>query len=325
MGTEGRLRQVARQKWERPIMIRAKPAARKTAPSPLVVRPGRFPFGETTPAHWIADKPELAQMINGASLVMPFLEPFLISSIQAARGHIADAALDADAAGFCGQELQHLRTHRRFNATLTAKGYERIAGLEARMRADYAQLQTRPLAERLAYTAGFEAMTMGVTKWVVSQRGMLFAKADPAMASFILWHMVEETEHKCVAFDVYQATTPCHALRAWGVLAGSLHVIRLTREGYAILLEHDGLWRRPLSRLKVWGHALRFLWHTIPFLFRAMLPGHDPRNETDPDWVREWIAGYDALIARSGEPAVMPMIDPAAPGIPTPFAALQAA
>jgi predicted metal-dependent hydrolase len=296
-----------------------------TAMPPLVVRPGRFAFGEDTPAQWIADKPELAQMINGASLVMPFLEPFLIASIQAARGQITDPALDADAAGFCGQELQHLRTHRRFNATLTARGYVRIADLEARMRADYAQLQTRPLAQRLAYTAGFEAMTMGVTKWIVSQRQMLFARADPAMASFILWHMVEETEHKCVAFDVYQAVTPGFARRAWGVLAGSLHVIRLTHAGYRILLEHDGLWHRPKSRLKVWGHALRFMLHTLPFLLRAMLPGHDPRHEADLPWVREWIAGYDALVARSGEPPAMPVIDPAAPGMPPPFAAQLAA
>ncbi|WP_298284357.1 metal-dependent hydrolase, partial [Novosphingobium sp.] len=84
-----------------------------TAALPLVVRPGRFVLDADTPAHWIADKPELAQMINGASLVMPFLEPFLIASIQAARGQITDPALDADAAGFCGQELQHLRAHRR--------------------------------------------------------------------------------------------------------------------------------------------------------------------------------------------------------------------
>ena len=295
------------------------------AVTPLVVRPGRFAFGDDTPAHWIADKPELAQMMNGASLVMPFLEPFLIASIQAARGQITDPALDADAAGFCGQELQHLRAHRRFNATLAARGYGRIAELEARMRADYAHLQTRPLAQRLAYTAGFEAMTMGLTKWIVSQRGMLFGQADPAMASFILWHMVEETEHKCVAFDVYQAVTPGFARRAWGVLAGSLHVIRLSRAGYQILLEHDGLWHRPASRRKVWGHALRFVRHTLPFLLRAMLPGHNPRHETDLPWVRDWIAGYEALVAQSGEPPAMPLIDLAAPGMPPPFAAQLAA
>ena len=76
----------------------AEPISMQQATHSLVVRPGRFAFGEATPAHWIADKPELSQMINGASLVMPFLEPFLIASIQAARGQIADPALDADAA-----------------------------------------------------------------------------------------------------------------------------------------------------------------------------------------------------------------------------------
>lgn len=290
----------------------------------LSIRPGKFEFGAVS-AHWISDKPELSQMMNGASLVMPFLEPFLISSIQAARPQITDATLDAEAAGFCGQELQHSRTHRRFNATLVMRGYTGIARLEARMRAEYGKLQQKSLADRLAYTAGFEAMTLGITKWIVSERQSLFAKADPAMASFILWHMVEETEHKCVAFDVYQAVAPGYLRRAWGVLAGSLHVIRLTRAGYEILLQHDGLWGRPLSRLKVWRQVLVFARHALPFLIRAALPGHNPRHETDLDWVRQWIEGYDRMVSTSGEPAAMPVIDPTAPGMPTPFAAAQAA
>ena len=306
-------------------MTRTDPMKQRATSAQLVVRPGRFEFSDATSAHWIADKPELSQMINGASLVMPFLEPFLISSIQGARPQIADPHLDTDAADFCGQEMQHARTHRRFNATLTSKGYGKIAGLEARMRADYAKLQQRPLADRLAYTAGFEAMTLGVTKWIVNQREPLFAKADPAMASFILWHMVEETEHKCVAFDVYQAVSPGYARRVWGVLAGSLHVIRLSRAGYEILLRHDQLWSRPGSRLRVWAHAMVFVWHALPFLIRAALPGHDPRHETDLDWVREWIEGYDALVAHSGEPQAMPVIDPAAPGMPPPCVGVQAA
>lgn len=306
-------------------MAKVDPVPASATAAQIVVRPGRFAFGDATSAHWISDKPELSQMINGASLVMPFLEPFLISSIQAARTAITDPTLDFEAAGFCGQEIQHSRAHRRFNATLAAKGYAEISKLDGRMRSDYAKLQQRSLPDRLAYTAGFEAMTLGITRWIVNQRQMLFAKADPAMASFILWHMVEETEHKCVAFDVYQAVSPGYARRAWGVIAGSLHVIRLTRAGYEILLRHDGMWRRPASRLKVWWHALVFVQNALPFLIRAALPGHDPRHENDPDWVREWIEGYDALVADSGEPAEIPSVNPAASGIPTPFAAVAAA
>src|SRR5690606_13681777 len=124
-----------------------------------------------------------------------------------AMGKLEDPAIREEAAAFIGQEGQHFQTHRRFNEGLKRKGYERLAEVEARMEASYAWLERRSLRTRLAYSAGFEAMTMGVTKWLVTKRFRLFAGADPHATSFLLWHMVEEVEHKLVAFDVYQAVS----------------------------------------------------------------------------------------------------------------------
>ncbi len=50
-------------------------------------------------------------------------------------------------------------------------------------------------------------VTMGVTEWLINERETLFGGADPVVASLVLWHMVEETEHKSVAFDVFQAVS----------------------------------------------------------------------------------------------------------------------
>lgn len=288
---------------------------------PIVVRQGAFDFPEDIDPHWIPAEPEFAQMINGASFVMPHLEPFLVASLGEASRAIADPAIKREARDFCMQETQHYRTHRRFNDLLLAKGYDRLAAVEQAMADSYARLARRPLATRLAYAAGFEAMTLGVTNWIVSNRQRLFRNADPRVASFILWHLVEETEHKLVAHDVYCAVTPGYWRRALGVLHGSLDVIRWTRRSYAALLSHDRRWHSIGGRMRVWYWAVRFLAGSMPALLRALVPGHDPRSIRHPAWVDQWIAGHarhqSASAAAKGAP--MPLVDTRSAAMPVPF------
>lgn len=285
---------------------------------PITVRAGAFEFGEDTAAHWIPGEPEFAQMINGASFVMPHLEPFLVSTLGEAARRVADPAIKREARDFCLQETQHYRTHRRFNDRLLSLGYQRLEAVEAEMGRAYDRLSKQPLGRRLAYSAGFEAMTLGITHWLVEHRLKLFSGADPKAVSFILWHMVEETEHRLVAHDVYCAVTPGYWRRALGVLHGSFDVIRWTRRSYIALLEQDSRWRNWRSRLKVWAWAARFAVGAGPSLLRAMLPGHDPRRERMHPWVQQWIAGYARRDAES-RTAMMPLIDTSSPTMPVPF------
>ncbi len=279
----------------------------------ITVRRPAFEFADDISPHWIPGKPEFAHMVNGASVVMPYLEPFLIRSLREGLRHVQDPELLADGAGFIGQEGQHFQAHRRFNELLKRKGYGALADLEADMERHYARLGQRSLRTRLAYTAGFESMTLGVTKWLVTDRVDLFRGADPHVTSLVLWHMVEETEHKCVAFDVYQAVCGQYLPRVVGVLHGAFDVTRLSMQGYRILLRKDGLWTNLASRLRLARQLFRFMRHTLPYVLRALLPWHDPRHEQDPQWVVDWIA------AQARHPDRTPLIDTQHPNLPVPF------
>ena len=54
-------------------------------------------------------------------------------------------------------------------------------------------------------------VVVAVRRWqsldVVDNRVDLFRGSDTRIASFILWHFVEEAEHKRVAFDVFEAVS----------------------------------------------------------------------------------------------------------------------
>lgn len=285
---------------------------------PITVRRGAFEFPADTPAQWIAHAPEFAQMINGASFVMPHLEPFLIASITEAAKTVSSPGIAKEAHEFCMQESQHYRTHRRFNDVLLARGYDGLRQVEADMAASYARLSKRSLQTRLAYAAGFEAMTIGLTGWLVRHRVKLFSGADARVTSFILWHMVEETEHRLVAHDVYCDVTPGWFRRALGVLHGSFDVMRWTRRSYIALLKHDGRWKNFRNRLSVYGWVVRFFAGAGPALLRAMLPFHDPRHVKNHPWVDEWIAGHARVMGDKGR-AEMPLIDTSSPAMPVPF------
>ena len=197
-------------------------------------------------------------MINGASLTMPYLEPFLNRTLREALGKLSDSTLHQDVEGFIRQEAQHYANHRRYNEMLKANGYAVLADIEATFAADYAALEKRSLEWRLAYSAGFETMTMGITDWLVNERSSLFYGANPAVTSLVLWHMVEETEHKAVAYDVYETLCGRYWLRIAGLVWGSLHVGFMSRRAYRAMLQQDGVWNTVKGRLGIWIMVGRF-------------------------------------------------------------------
>ena len=138
----------------------------------IEVRKVPFEFPDDLDPVWHSGHREWSHMINGASLAMPYLEPFLIATLREAASEIDDPQVLDEIAGFVGQEGQHFRTHRRYNEILKANGYPELAEVEEWMKQSYARIRDRrSLAFRLAYSAGFESMTLGVTRWLVGRSG----------------------------------------------------------------------------------------------------------------------------------------------------------
>lgn len=277
-----------------------------------------FEFPDDLSAQWHPTEPEFAAMANGASLTMPYLEPFLIRTMREAVELLEDSDAKEHGRAFNTQEQYHYQAHRRFNDLLKSKRYPELEEIEADMKANYKKLSQRSLRTRMAYTAGFESMTLGITKWLIENRVKLFSGADSRVASFMLWHMVEETEHKCVAFDVYTSLYSKglgnYLARALGVFHGSLDVIRFSMRGYKAILKHDGLWKSPRSRWRLAKKLSHFMWYAAPFLLRSTLPGHNPRQENDPQWVLDWLAGHE----QAGSD-VIPLVDTQDPDMPVPY------
>ena len=259
----------------------------------LTVRRMPFTFDDDIDIKWNAAKPEWSYMANGASLAMPYLEPYLIRTMKKALPLLNDNALIQEVRDYIGQEAQHYQQHRRFNDIIKSRGYDIIDKLEQQMLSEYSIFEKeKSLKFNLAYAAGFESMALGVGHWLIKNRDYLFGTSDPRVASLILWHFVEEIEHKCTAFDTYQAIYGSYWHRLYGTFFATLHVMKFSRSGYIIMMKKDGAWGKLRHRLHIIKYNLLFITGVLPMLLHSALPNHHPTDIDDPQWSKDWIDLY---------------------------------
>lgn len=265
-------------------------ATTAAADNRMTVRQVEFAYPATMRGHWNPGKPEFSHIVNAGSLAMPYLEPYLIKTMRAARPLVRDATLQADLDSYIRQEATHYKQHRVFNDELKARGYHAIEGIEARLAREYAELEsTRSLEFNLAYAEGFESMALAVGEMLIEDREYLFGNSESGVASLVLWHFVEEIEHKNVAFDVFEHVHGNYFRRVHGLLYAMTHIFLLTRGNYQALLKEDGLWRNWRSRVTLLLLIGRIFRKLTPKLLRILVPGYNPRQVGDPPWASLWI------------------------------------
>lgn len=260
----------------------------------LTVRRMPFTFDDDINVKWHPDKPEWSYMVNAASLAMPFLEPYLIRTMKKALPKIEDPALHAEIKGYIGQEAQHYQQHKKFNDVLKASGYPGLEDIEKQMAAEFDHFEKHKSLEfNLTYAAGFESMALALGHWLIKHREYLFGGSDSRVASLILWHFVEEIEHKNAAFDAYQALHGKYWYRIYGIFFASLHVMKHSRRGYIAMMKKDGHWGNVGSRLNIIRYNLKFLGGLGYGLLSSFLPNHHPSDTKDPEWSDRWIKNWE--------------------------------
>jgi len=254
----------------------------------------RMPF-EYTPgadAHWNGNKPEFSQIVNSASMAMPYLEPYLIRSMREARPKISDPKLQHELDQYVFQEAQHYQQHRKYNDSISAN-YTCAKFIEERLAADYKKLERdKSLRFNLAYAEGFESMALAIGHMLIEDRDYLFGDADSTVASLILWHFIEEIEHKNVAFDVFEHLYGSYFWRMVGLVYASGHIFWRTGQGYRSLLREDGLWNNLKSRKRHTRVLLRIFRQLIPKWLRIWKPGYHPSQVGDLQWALDWAEIY---------------------------------
>src|SRR5690606_20027506 len=144
----------------------------------------------------------LSHLIMVLSSVFPDGEDFFVDSVRNYRGQITDPQLKKAVNGFIGQESMHGRIHRALNDRLDELGYpsRRVANHSKFFLKLFQRIGTKK--QQLAVTAALEHFTATLAEELMGQPQSRAQFGDDTVRNILLWHALEEAEHKSVAIDV---------------------------------------------------------------------------------------------------------------------------
>jgi uncharacterized protein len=163
--------------------------------------------------HWCAGDAFRTALFNALSMSFPIGEQFFIDSVRNGFKELTAAQQErfrSDVQGFVGQEATHRRLHGLYNTQLEKLGL--VNDWEPRARKRLKLLEGEHVRHWLGITAANEHFTAILADFLL-QHPELLGDRDPRLVTLWLWHSAEESEHKSVAFDLYQALGGSHEWR----------------------------------------------------------------------------------------------------------------
>ncbi len=222
-------------------------------------------------SNWHAQGPYVTHFINAMSLFFPEGERYFIHTVRHYRDRISDPVLQKAVVAFIGQEAMHGREHEEYNRLLAESGLPAKA-VEAQVKRFLDALKAwLPASAQLSVTIAQEHFTAIVADLVLNDPRMI-AGADRQLSALWRWHALEETEHKAVAFDVYE-TVMGRGLKAYALRSGSMV---LTTAGFLVLvLFYQQQLLKADAQAPRWrglGRFTRFMFASPALLPRLALP-----------------------------------------------------
>jgi len=205
--------------------------------------------------HWCAGDAFRTALFNALSMSFPVGEQFFMDSVRngfKALPREQQKKFRAEVQGFVGQEATHRRLHSLYNAHLGRLGL--VNDWDARARARLKLLEGQDVRHWVAITAANEHFTAILADFLL-QHPDLLGDQDPRLVTLWLWHSAEESEHKCTAFDIYQALSGEHAWRIrWMKRITTIFLLDTLRQTVLNLHRDGTLWQ-----WSTWRSAAGFL------------------------------------------------------------------
>jgi predicted metal-dependent hydrolase len=255
----------------------------------------------SVPLDWCRNDTYLTTLLETLSLLFPEGERFFVDSVKTSQKRVTSPELLLLIAGFIGQEAMHGKEHRAFNEFLLARGLAVGPTIDRRLRG---VLKTgRRIfspASQLAITAALEHFT-AILAEALLRDARLRENIHLSVRPLWLWHALEESEHKAVAFDVYRAAGNGYLRRVAIMLVVTVLFFTIVAIFQVQVLATRGVLSRPwrlvpgLVRGWIWpGYFIRLL----PAYLAYYRPGFHPDDRDTRALLADW---RDRLFGDQGE------------------------
>lgn len=233
--------------------------------------------------------PIISQLFCGISMFFPPGERFMIAAAKSVEDQIEDPALRAEIDAFVRQEAQHASEHSRANkylAALVGLDSERICReIDAVWR--FIEKRGTP-RQRAGFTAATEHFTGFIAETVLADIEFVDSIPDGKAKQMLVWHGIEECEHKAVMFDAYQEVggTEVERIAIMTLYSGPVLAAALL-PALRLIVAHGQLtnlagWRKGLTTFRRWARPLAkgYLQYYRP----GFHPNHSPTRHLEQYW-----------------------------------------
>lgn len=224
---------------------------------PVDIKPRRMAFDTDAPMnkYTFNNNSLVSTFFYALSALFPDGERFFIHSVRNYQNEIDDPVLLAQIRGFIGQEAHHGHSHEGLNKAIGAMGFP-MQQITDRLQKRVAMLKKHlGRGRQLALTVAMEHFTASMAEFLLKNPEIL-DNVDPTIRKMLIWHAVEEIEHKAVAFDVYRLKVNNEKLRKRVMFISIISLFARIAYYQFMLLKAD----RHFPSLKEWIEATRFFW-----------------------------------------------------------------
>jgi len=204
---------------------------------PIEVRKISLPFSDIDNKYFYNNNAIISTLLAYMSASFPGGEKGFIDSVRYYESAIDDPDLKNRVKSFIGQEGHHSHQHRRVNKALANIGLAADKVEESHAKRVTKDRQQWNPKNFLAYTVGMEHFTAIIAEYAL-KNPEVFEPLSPSVRNLLLWHAVEEIEHKSVAFEVYETCvggkTRLNVMMAYGTI---LNLVRIGAGQFEILKE----------------------------------------------------------------------------------------
>lgn len=263
------------------------------------VRRMDFEFNQV-PEYWMNGSAGLTHFMTALSALFPDGEKFFVDSVRAVRYHPLlkdNPAMQKEISAFIGQEAMHSKEHHAFHQSaeqfgLDPESLEKVTGFILK---NFEKVFSKKA--NLLLTVGLEHYTAVLVVTMMDSVNELMT--DDTVRNLWLWHSVEETEHKAVAFDMYQhlygsglnAYLPRVAIFSFALLMITSMMMVYT----TVLMKRD----KQLLNLRSWKKLGQMMMSShkifIPKFLDYYRPDFHPNDTDDSELVARTKAKLDLL------------------------------
>lgn len=155
---------------------------------------------------YLAGSAAISYYHTAFGLYVSQLEPFAVKALRRVLPRVHDETLRESVERFCRQEAQHYQRHADFNQVVLAQGYGGLTELLAGLKRGFDDcLNSAGDAFCVGYVEAIESYTTQFAIAMLASGLYDHRRTQPAFGRLFKWHLLEEIEHRTVAFDLDQS------------------------------------------------------------------------------------------------------------------------